>query len=155
MSTTNWYNVVVRDLSRLPDCIAHFESELEAARYELTLKGQPIEKHSAELPGIVENRFGQLQVVEAILEHLNIELSKTRARVFRKFLETYNRQLSSRDAEKYTDGDPDVLGIAMLVNEFALIRNRYIALTKGLDQKSWQIGHITRLRCAGLEDAQV
>jgi hypothetical protein len=96
-----------------------------------------------------------LQVIEAILEFLNIELTKTRSAVFRKFLEAYNRQLSSRDAEKYTDGDPDVVAMAMLVNQFALIRNKYIALTKGIDQKSWQIGHITRLRCAGLEDSQI
>ena len=142
-------------MSKIPDCIEFYENELEQAKHELTLKGKTIEKHAAELPGIVEHRFGQLQVIEAILEYLNIELNRVKTAKFKKFLEAYNRQLSSRDAEKYAEGEPDVVASALLVNEFALLRNKFISLTKGLDQKSWQIGNVTRLRCAGLEDSQI
>lgn len=152
---TNWYVVITRDMSKIPDCIEFYENELEQAKHELTLKGKTIEKHAAELPGIVEHRFGQLQVIEAILEYLNIELNRVKTAKFKKFLEAYNRQLSSRDAEKYAEGEPDVVASALLVNEFALLRNKFISLTKGLDQKSWQIGNVTRLRCAGLEDSQI
>lgn len=151
----NWYVVITRDMSKIPDCIEFYENELEQAKHELTLKGKTIEKHAAELPGIVEHRFGQLQVIEAILEYLNIELNRVKTAKFKKFLEAYNRQLSSRDAEKYAEGEPDVVASALLVNEFALLRNKFISLTKGLDQKSWQIGNVTRLRCAGLEDSQI
>jgi hypothetical protein len=40
---------------------------------------------SASLPGITEHRFNQLQEIEAILEHLNIELRRERSKVFRKY----------------------------------------------------------------------
>ena len=39
-----------------------------------------------------------------------------------------------------------------LVNQFSLLRNKYLGIMKGLDTKQWQIGHITRLRTAGMED---
>ena len=31
-------------------------------------------------------------------------------------------------------------------------QNKYLGIMKGLDTKQWQIGHITRLRTAGMED---
>jgi hypothetical protein len=149
MST--WYNKVVDDLSNIVDCIEYYENELEDARYECGIKGS-LEKASAALPGITERRFGQLQEIEAILEHLNIELRKERSKVFRKYLESYNRQLSSRDAEKFVDGEDSVINLTHLTNQFSLLRNRFLGIMKGLDTKQWQIGHITRLRTAGMED---
>jgi hypothetical protein len=152
MST--WYNKVIDDLGNIIFCIEYFENELDHAKQECKINGS-LEKSSAALPGITEHRFNQLQEIEAILEHLNIELRRERSRVFRKYLETYNRQLSSRDAEKYVDGEDSVITLTHLCNQFSLLRNRYLGVMKGLDQKSWQIGHITRLRCAGMEDITV
>lgn len=146
-----WYRNVVDDLSSLVESIAFYENELEEAKYECHIKGS-LEKSSAALPGITEHRFNQLQEIEAILEHLNIELRKERSKVFRKYLETYNRQLSSRDAEKFVDSDDSVINLTHLCNQYALIRNKYLGIMKGLDTKQWQIGHITRLRTAGMED---
>lgn len=151
----SWYYAVSQDMSKIPACIDHYEDELATARIELSLKGKAVERHSAELAGLVEYRFNQLQEIEAILEFLNIQLKKTRTEKFKKFLEHYNRALSSRDAEKYVDGEPDVVSMALLVNEFALLRNKFLGVSKGLDTKNWMIGHITRLRCAGLDDVTV
>ena len=149
MST--WYNKVVGDLGSIVDSITYFENELQDARYECRIKGS-LEKSSSALPGITEYRFNQLQEIEAILEHLNIELRKVRSVTFRKYLESYNRQLSSRDAEKFVDSEQDVIDLTHLTNQFSLLRNQYLGIMKGLDTKQWQIGHITRLRTAGMED---
>lgn len=152
MST--WFRRVQGDISQLPDCIAHFESELAEARRELKMDGS-LERASREMPGVVEYRFNQLQEIEAILEHLNIELRKIRSAKFRQFTEHYNRALSSRDAEKYVDGEPEVADMEAIVNEFALIRNKFIGLTKALDSKQFQINNVTKLRVAGLEDVEL
>lgn len=149
MST--WYNTIVDDLGNIIDAITYFENELDTAKYECRINGS-LEKSSAALPGITEHRFNQLQEIEAILEHLNIELRRERSKVFRKYLESYNRQLSSRDAEKFVDGEDSVITLTHLVNQFSLLRNKYLGIMKGLDTKQWQIGHITRLRTAGMED---
>jgi hypothetical protein len=42
-----------------------------------------------------------------------------------------------------------------IINEFALLRNKWLGITKGLDQKQWQITNITKLRVAGMEDARI
>jgi hypothetical protein len=82
-------------------------------------------------------------------------LRKTRSKVFRNFLESYNRQLTSRDADKYVDGDDEVVTLTSLANQFGLLRNKYLGIMKGLDTKQWQIGHIVKLRTAGMEDISI
>ena len=149
-----WYNKVNDSLAEIVNCIDYYENELAEAKFECGLKGN-VERLSAALPGITEHRFNQLQEIEAILEHLNIELRKTRSKVFRKFLENYNRQLTSRDADKFVDGEDEVVQLTSLVNQISLLRNKYLGIMKGLDTKQWQIGHIVRLRTAGMEDISV
>jgi len=149
-----WYNKVSGNLSNIVDAIDYFEEELLEAKKECYIKGN-VERNSASLPGITEHRFNQLQEIEAILEHINIQLRKTRSKVFRNFLESYNRQLTSRDAEKYVDGDDEVVTLTSLANQFGLLRNKYLGIMKGLDTKQWQIGHIVKLRTAGMEDISI
>ena len=146
-----WYSRVSKDLQFLPDCIDYFYQELDSAKLESKISGN-VEKASAALPGIVEHRFNQLQEIEAILEYLNIELRRTRSRVFKKYLENYQRALSSRDVEKYVDGEDDVVDMEKIINELALLRNQWLGIIKGLDIKQWQLSNIIKLRTAGLED---
>lgn len=152
---SQWYRKVSDNLAHLPDCIDYYEQELSDARAELSMRGKTIEKHESELPGIMEFRFNQLQEIEAILEHLNLELRKLSTAKFKKFLEHYNRQLSSADAKKYSEGDPEVVDLQILINEFALVRNKFLGIMKGLDTKNWMLGHVTKLRVSGLDDAMI
>jgi len=149
-----WYSKVTRDLGQLPSAIQHYETELLTARVEVKLKGN-VEKAAAEMPGIVEHRFNQLQEIEAILHFLNIELRKLRSSFFKKYLENYQRALSSRDVEKYVDGEQAVVDYEILINEFALLRNKWLGVLKALDQKQWQITNVVKLRVAGMEDASI
>lgn len=149
-----WYSKVSRDISEIPTAIQHFENELVSARTEVKLTGN-VEKAAASMPGIVEHRFNQLQEIEAILEYLNIELRRLRSSYFKKYLENYQRALSSRDVEKYVDGEADVVDYEKIINEFALLRNKWLGVLKALDQKQWQITNVVKLRVAGMEDASL
>lgn len=150
----NWYSQVVQDMSHIPGFIDYFESELTEARKEVGINGI-VEKNIKMLPAVTEIRFNQLQEVEAVLQHLNIQLRKIRRKHFVKYLENYPRALTSRDAEKYVDGEDEVVDFETIINEVALLRNRWLGIMKGLDTKQWQMGHIVKLRTAGMEDVQV
>ena len=150
----NWYDRVSKDISNIPDAVAYYEAELISAKQDVRVSGS-IEKASAQMPGIVENRFNQLQEIEAILNYLNIQLRKIRRRHFQKYLEGYARALTSRDAEKYVDGEEEVVDFETIINEVALLRNKWLGIMKGLDTKQWQMGHVVRLRTAGMEDITV
>jgi len=150
----NWYTKVSQDLSAIPDFITHYETEMAEAKKEVKIYGN-VEKNIAALPGITEHRFNQLQEIEAVLNYLNIKLRQIRRKHFQKYLEAYNRALTSRDAEKYVDGESEVIDFEVLINEVALLRNRWLGILKGLDAKQWQMGHIVKLRTAGMEDISI
>ena len=154
MKSTNWYSEIVRSLANIPSAIQHYETELAQAKSEVKLYGK-LEKAASTLPGIVETRFAQLQEIEAVLNHLNRELRSLRTKHYKIYLENYQRALSSRDVEKYVDGEDEVCDFEAIVNEWALLRNKWLGILKGLDQKQWQITNITKLRVAGMEDADV
>ena len=149
-----WYSEIARNINKIPDAIAHFEDELLTAKSEVKLRGN-VEKAASDMPGIVEQRFNQLQEIEAILNYLNIELRRMRSSYFKKYLENYQRALSSRDVQVYVDGEADVVDYEKIINEFALLRNKWLGLLKGLDQKQWQITNVVKLRVAGMEYASI
>jgi hypothetical protein len=149
-----WYNKVTTDLSQLPDFITYYEAELASAKYDASIKGH-VERNLTNLPGLTEHRFNQVQEIEAVLNYLNIQLKKIRRKHFQKYLEGYARALSSRDAEKYVDGEDEVVDFEVLINEVALLRNKWLGVMKGLESKNYMLGHIVRLRTAGMEDITV
>jgi len=151
---SNWYTRVSSNLAVIPDFILHYEAELISAKQEVKIYGN-VEKNIAALPGVTEHRFNQLQEIEAVLNYLNIQLRKIRRKHFQKYLEAYNRALTSRDAEKYVDGEDEVIDYETIINEVAFLRNRWLGIMKGLEAKQWQMGHVVRLRTSGMEDITI
>lgn len=148
------YNQVVKNLALLPNFITYYEKELDDARNDCGIVGS-VEKQVQRLPGVTEHRFNQLQEIEAMLNFMNIQLRKVRQKHYKKYLESYAKALSSRDAEKYADAEDEVVDFEVLVNEVALLRNKFLGVIKAIESKNFQLGHIVRLRAAGLEDITI
>ena len=151
---SNWYTKVSQNLNVIPDFISHYENELLSAKQEVKVYGN-VEKNIAAIPGVTEHRFNQLQEIEAVLNYLNIKLRQIRRKHFQKYLEAYNRALTSRDAEKYVDGEDEVVDFETLINEIALLRNKWLGIIKALESKNFMLGHIVRFRAAGMEDITI
>jgi hypothetical protein len=149
-----WYSRVTANIGAIPDFIAHYERELEEAKKDCRISGL-VEKNITALPGITEFRYNQLQEIEAVLNYLNIQLRKIRRKHFQKYLEGYARALTSRDAEKYVDGEDEVIDYETIVNEVAYLRNRWLGIMKSLESKNFMLGHLVRLKSAGMEDYNV
>jgi hypothetical protein len=66
-----WYSQVAADLGKIPDFMAHYDRELTDAKRDCKIGGI-VENNIKLLPGITEQRFYQLQEVEAVLNLLNI-----------------------------------------------------------------------------------
>lgn len=150
----NHFLTVKKDEKTLPLALEFFNTEYELAREELKIKGKLIESIS-KLSSNFEIRFSQLQEIEAILEHFNIKLRQMKSSLYQKYLENYQRALSSSDISKYIEGVPEVVAYQQIINEIALVRNKFLSLTKGFETKNWQLSNITKLQCAGLNDIEI
>ena len=141
-------------MGEIPAFIDYYERELGAAKGDIKIHGK-VEKELSNLPGETEHRFNQLQEIEAVLEHLNIQLRKIRQKHYKKYLEGYARALTSRDAEKYAEAEDEVIDMETIINEVALLRNKWLGVMKGIESKNFMLGHVVRLRTAGMEDIVV
>jgi len=149
-----WYAKVTANLGSIPGFIQYYEDELNNAKIDISIKGN-VEKSISSLPGITEHRFNQLQEIEAVLNYLNIQIRVIRRKHFQKYLEHYARALSSRDAEKYVDGEQEVVDYETIINEVALLRNKWLGVMKGIDSKQWQLSNLVKLKVAGMEDFSI
>lgn len=133
------------------EAILYFDSELEEAKKDVLMTGY-YQKLASMLPGQMEYRYSQLQEVEAILEYLTIKKDRMHSLAFKKYLETYNRDLSSRDADRYASADKDVFEMSILINRISLIKNKFSAIIKGLEYKHFQLTNLVKLKTSGFED---
>jgi hypothetical protein len=155
--SNHWYNKVSLngdDLSPLIDCLHFFESEYKEAQKELKISGM-LTREAAELPGLLAYRYGQLQELEALLQHLTIRLKAVKGRVFKRYFEGYNKSLTAREADKYAEADKEVTDLEYLINRIALTRNQFLGIHKGLETKHWQLTSIVKLKIAGMEDTEL
>lgn len=149
-----WHWVIKADKTKIVDMVQFFDAELEQARKEIKQVGV-IENIAAKLPSYHEERFGQLQQIEAVMEVLELEMRKLESEKFQFFLEHYRRALSSADCKRYVEGDKEVVEQSELINEVVYIRNQYVGIIKSLEMKAFQINNIVKLRTAGIEDARI
>jgi hypothetical protein len=154
-----WYNKVSSDpdnLANYVDSVEFFEQQISEAMDQISISSfNELAKEAAELPGIIAYRYNQLQELEALLELLHIKLKMVKGKVFKRYLEAYNRQLSSRDADRYAEADKEVCDLDRLINHIALVRNQFLGVLKGLDTKNWQITNATKLKTSGFEDFRI
>lgn len=154
---SRWYNLVTKDpsdLSPLGDALLFFNKELETAEAETRIQGN-VSQECGRLPGVQSFRNTQFNEVQAILNYLELKLKKAKTDAFKKYLEAYNRSLSSRDADKYADVDDDVMDLSMLIAEVSLVRDRYLSICNALNTKQFQLNNIVRLRTTGMEDYEI
>lgn len=153
---SRWYSKIMadpEDFSTVADAFEWFEKEYADAQSELDVRGKRIEDVSKRLPGIVEYRYGQYVEVKAIVDYLETMEIKARGEARKRYVEHYNRALTERQVERYAEADDNVVAIRLIIAQMKMMRDKFEGLTKGYEHMLFQIGHITKLRIAHMEDS--
>lgn len=150
--TTNWYKIIKEDATKVNEALEYYNNEYLEARGELNDKGKHLQQVQLELPSLFEIRYAQLQELEAIMEFFDIKVKGLRSNLYQKLMNNSQRALTSNDVKQYIDGDKNIMDIQLIINDIALVRNKFISITKALDIKNWQLSNVTKALCAGLND---
>lgn len=147
---TKYLQMVKDNANNIAEVLDHFRAEYELAKGELKIQGN-LQREIADLSVVYENRFEQLQELEAILEYFNIKLKGVKSALYQKMMNSSARALTSNDIKQYIDGDKTVIDVQMIINDIVYVRNCYLGLTKGFETKNFMISNIVKLQCAGLD----
>lgn len=146
-----WISIIEKDLTKLDDFITEYEKHLDDAKKDIEI-GSNIINEARKLPQIVDFNYGKFQEVQAIYEIFDIELKKVRSRWHRHYLTNFAQKLTSRDVERFVDGEPEVVDVMIQKNRVNLLRDKFASITKGLEYKHYQITNIVKLKAAGIDD---
>ena len=69
-----------------------------------------------------------------------------------QFFQSYQTIIGKRDKKGNVFLDQNRWNYSVTTSKY---RNQWLGITKGLDQKQWQITNVTKLRVAGMEDADL
>jgi hypothetical protein len=130
--------------------LEHFEEEYLKGKEEIKIKGKLIDCIS-QLPCLYEQRFAQLQELEAILGFFETKMKSIKSSLYQKLVSSSARALNSNDVKMYIDSDKNVVEIQLVINDITLTRNKFISLTKGFEAGEYMLNNITKLQCAGLD----
>lgn len=148
----NYFQAVKQNEGTLPDVLKHFEEEYALSKDEVKLHGKgSLTQCVCEISSNYEKRLEQLQEVDAILKHFEIKLNQKKSEMYKKYLENYQRSLSSSDIKVYIDGVPEVVALQQIINEITLIRNKYLGLTKSFETANYQLSNLSKLYAAGVD----
>jgi len=157
MTRGDWYNQITRnrhDLDQVTQAITYFDAESADARAEANqLRGKRMAEVQAMLPGLYGYRWAQFKELEAIGTWLSIQEDVALGARRRHYVEHYNRALTDRMAEKFAEGDTEVIAVRVLQNHVAAVGLKFEAVVKQLDLLNWQLTNITKLICADKLDA--
>lgn len=153
----DWYRKIIMEpdmdgLVHLSDALEYFSKELETSKDELKMTGESIEKMVSMMPGIIEYRHAQLQQLVHIGKYLDLLIEKTHSEVYQKYFEKHNKALKSTDAEKYAQGDPDLINLKILRNQVEYIRSLYTGFHQALVSKNFNLGHLVKMKGGSFED---
>ena len=147
----NYFQAIKQNENVLTDALEYFNKQYEEERKEVAISGN-FGKFVSELSSNLEYRLSQLQEIEAILKHFEIKLSQSKSKLYQKYLENYQRALSSSDIKIYIEGQPEIVAIQQIINEIALVRNKYVSLSKGFETANYQLSNLSRLYANGAQD---
>jgi hypothetical protein len=149
-----YFQAVKQNDNALPNALEYFNKEYEEAREEVKIKGS-LTECVAKISSRYEYRVSQLQDIEAILRHFEIKLSQRKSTLYQKYLENYQRALSSSDIKIYIEGQPEIVATQQIINEVTLVRNKFLGLTKGFETANYQLSNLSKLYAAGVDGVQV
>lgn len=148
---SNYYQAIKNNEGSLPEVLKFFEEEYKVGQQEIKTTGKNLTECCAKIASFYEYRMSQLQELEAILKHFEMKISKEKSELYKKYLENYNRVLTSTDIKNYIEGQPTVVALQTIINEITLVRNKFISLTTGFATMNYQLSNLSRLYASGID----
>jgi len=141
-----------KDYKNLPDILAEYEKGLEETKPRIEIKGKNLEAANSEHAAwqlYYESRRADLRT---LVKYFEARTASARGKLFKKFTETYNRELSDRQKEKYIDNEEQYLSQYEIYLEIKDVYEQYEAVCNAFQSRGYALNNITKIRVASLED---
>jgi len=139
-------------LDQILEILPKYEQKVKDSAVIFELEGRKLEEIARTLPHYQQNYGKAYQDMKALDEWLQNVKEKETARLWKKYVEGYPKQLSTRDVQAYIAGEKVIVELNQIIIEVQLIKNQLYEVNDGLKTMGWMVGHITKLRVSELQE---
>lgn len=133
--------------------LPRYEQKLKSAEPIFKLEGRRLEEIMRTLPHYQASYDESYQELKSLEEWVNNIKEKKIGKLWKKYNEGYSRALSARDIQAYISSEKEIVELNQIIIEISLLKNSMFSIVDALKQMGWQIGSITKLRIAEMQDA--
>jgi uncharacterized coiled-coil protein SlyX len=139
-------------LEQILEILPKYEQKVKDAEVVFELEGRKLEEIARTLPHHQQNYGRAYQEMKALAEWLQNVKEKETAKLWKKYVEGYPKQLSTRDIQAYIAGEKVIVELNQIIIEVDLTKNHLYEITENLRNMGWMVGHITKLRVSELQE---
>lgn len=139
-------------LEKIIPVLPKYDEKIKKAEAIFQLEGRKLEEILKTLPHYQSNYDASYHELKSLEEWLNNIKDKKTAKFWKKYNENYSRSLSTRDIQAYIAGEKEIVEINQIIIEVTLLKNLMFSIVDALKQMGWQMGSITKLRIAEMQE---
>lgn len=145
------------DYKNLPAILAEYEAGLDEneIKERLRITGKNLQAANAEHPRWLFYYDSRRADLHTLVKYFEARTSAARGRLFKKYTETYKRELSDRQKDKYIDNDEKYLMQYEVYLEVKEVYEKYEAVCDAFRARGYSLNNITKIRVASLEDVVI
>lgn len=129
-----------------------YEEKVKAAEPIFKLEGRKLEEIIRTVPHYQASYDQSYQELKALEEWVNNIKEKKVGKLWKKYLEGYQRALSTRDIQSYINSEKDIVELNQIIIEVTLLKNHMSSIVEAIKNLGWMTSHITKLRVAEMQD---
>lgn len=135
----------------LPAILSEYEKGLEEVEGRLIIKGKNLEAANAEHAAWQMYYDSRKADLHAVLKFFEAKTAAARGKLFKKYTEHYNRDLSDRQKDQYINNEETYLNQLEIYLEIKEIYEKYEAVCNAFKSRGYALNNITKIRVASLE----
>lgn len=142
------------DITKLPEVLGQYKDALDGVDELLKLDGKTLREANKETGN--QYFYDEKRVeLEILAKHMEMHSNAVRGRLFRAYTESYNRELSDRQKDKYIDNEQDYLNAYQIYLEVKELLEKYRSVVDSFKTRSFALNNITKATVASVEETVI
>lgn len=143
---------IASNTDKVLDYIETYETALEEIKPFFDLKNRKLVEICQNIPKEIARFKRYAAELKSIEELISIKRDEYVGKRWKAYNETNSRTLAAKDIQQYINGEKDFVDYSELILEVTYLRNNINAVIEALDIMNWQVGHITKMAVASIEE---
>jgi hypothetical protein len=140
-------------LSEILPILEKYDTKCKAAETIFQLEGRKLEEIMRTIPHYQASYDQSFQELKGIEEWLNVMKDKNVGKKWKKYTESYSRQLTTKDIQAYIAAEKEIVEYNQLLVEVTHLKNSCESIVEAIKQMGWMMSNVTKLRIAEMQDA--